>query len=474
VIFKSKNVCYFAGLLLRMMKRLHEEGSLEDRFMNVSLFMGTWNVGNTPPVVDNFEPWIPKNKYDLYVIGVQECQYDQRHPYTTCDEDWFTSLSNHIGDEYEVLEATSMWQIRSAVYVRKSLSKTISTLDKSREPTGIGSVMGNKGAVVICFNLFETSFCFVNSHLAAHQENIKDRNEDVQEVIDNIKLTDGSDKIKDISTQFEHVFWCGDLNYRIDLSRDEVIEKVNQKNLEALRLHDQLIEERQKGTVFSNFSEGQILFTPTYKFDNNKPHTEYSTSRNRVPAWCDRILWSSWDGSTGSIEQKEYNCSHEIITSDHSPVYSVFQVKVEKPWIPHHFPEGELSIVFYNLSGETLRACDMNGFSDPFLRIFAPFLLRREKTQVIKKNLNPIWEGEVIILIPLILSTEYLKYKSINIEARDQDLVGNDLIGRGTLALNGKLDGEEHGFEITIWKHGVFSGKIKGNIKLLFHHENDK
>jgi len=62
-------------------------------------------------------------------------------------------------------------------------------------------VIGNKGAVVVCFHLFETSICFVNSHLAAHQQNIKDRNEDVMEVIDNIKLTEGgTDKIKDIST----------------------------------------------------------------------------------------------------------------------------------------------------------------------------------------------------------------------------------------------------------------------------------
>jgi len=159
-------------------------------------------------------------------------------------------------------------------------------------------------------------------------------------------------------------------------------------SLELLRKHDQLIEEREKGTVFSNFKEGIINFTPTYKFDNCKPHTEYSKSKNRVPAWCDRILWSSWDGSTDSIVQKEYNCSHEVITSDHSPVFSVFQVSVEKPWIPHHFSEGELSLVFYNLSGETLRSCDMNGFSDPFVLLFAPFILKTEKTQVIKKELK--------------------------------------------------------------------------------------
>jgi len=241
------------------------------------------------------------------------------------------------------------------------------------------------------------------------------------------------------------------------------------KKLQVLRDHDQLITEQRNGNVFSNFSEHKIHFTPTYKFDNNQPHTYYSETKNRVPAWCDRILWSSWEGSSSLVEQQEYVACHEVITSDHSPIHGVFKVSIEKPWIPPLFTEGDMSIIFYNLTGHELRSCDLNGLSDPYLRLMAPYLLRGESTTVIEKNLNPIWEGETLVLIPLIPDSEFLRYKSINIEARDQDLVGSDLIGRGTVALSGKLDGKEHPFEIKIWKHGTYSGTIKGNMTVMFH-----
>lgn len=45
----------------------------------------------------------------------------------------------------------------------------------------------------------------------------------------------------------------------------------------------------QDQRIFVGYSEGPLLFRPTYKYDNNSD--EYDTSeKQRVPAWTDRIL----------------------------------------------------------------------------------------------------------------------------------------------------------------------------------------
>lgn len=44
--------------------------------------------------------------------------------------------------------------------------------------------MGNKGGVGISLRLAGSSLCFVCSHLAAHRENVKARNDNYFKVID--------------------------------------------------------------------------------------------------------------------------------------------------------------------------------------------------------------------------------------------------------------------------------------------------
>ena len=47
----------------------------------------------------------------------------------------------------------------------------------------------------------------------------------------------------------EYVFWCGDLNYRIDLPIDKVKEAITAQNWPLLQKHDQLLKAKYSGKV---------------------------------------------------------------------------------------------------------------------------------------------------------------------------------------------------------------------------------
>ena len=84
--------------------------------------------------------------------------------------------------------------------------------------------------------IYETSVCFVTSHLAAHQEKTRRRARDFDEILHGLRLSKGL-----LTHSFQHLFWCGDLNYRIDLDRGKVLELVKLEDWATLRQHDQLI-----------------------------------------------------------------------------------------------------------------------------------------------------------------------------------------------------------------------------------------
>ena len=119
---------------------------------------------------------------------------------------------------------------------------------------------------------------------------------------------------------FDCIVFGGDLNYRLDLSREEVqlcLEDVPEADgIFSLLDYDQLTNARASEAAFGGFAEGPIDFPPTFKYD--KTTDAYDTSKKRrVPAWTDRVLYKA---SPGAATLKSYRQVPDSRHSDHRAV----------------------------------------------------------------------------------------------------------------------------------------------------------
>ena len=98
--------------------------------------------------------------------------------------------------------------------------------------------MGNKGGVAISFTLYETSLCFVSSHLAARAERVLIRNRNFSDIVDGLQMGGSA---FDITNKFHHVFFAGDLNYRIDgIDREKLLTLIDKEQWDAMQNFEQV------------------------------------------------------------------------------------------------------------------------------------------------------------------------------------------------------------------------------------------
>ncbi len=244
------------------------------------------------------------------------------------------------------------------IFVKDSIFSYVKDVRSSSIGVGIMGMMGNKGGIAIRMSLFDSSVCFICSHLAAHRENVVGRNADFKNIIQRILfLSETSNKEDDEDddsnyelivvrprrgaaltqtldlTILDHevVFWMGDLNYRMDenISKEDVFQFIEAKDINSLKKYDQLNIERSAGRVFQGFEEAEINFFPTYKY---QPGTDVYETRAekklRAPAYCDRILWKT-NVNPSSVRCLSYRSSN-LLPSDHKPVSALFSVDLRE------------------------------------------------------------------------------------------------------------------------------------------------
>ncbi|KAJ7942789.1 putative Type I inositol polyphosphate 5-phosphatase [Quillaja saponaria] len=158
--------------------------------------------------------------------------------------------------DFQCIISKQMVGILISVWVRGHLRPFIRYPNVDCVGCGIMGCLGNKGSVSARFQLHETNFCFVCSHLASgdRKGDEKIRNSNVAEIFSRTSfpgqpLLDLPRKILD----HDQVIFLGDLNYRISSAEDLTRFMVKKKDWNALLKKDQLRMELINGDTLRNW-----------------------------------------------------------------------------------------------------------------------------------------------------------------------------------------------------------------------------
>ncbi|KAG9072363.1 inositol polyphosphate 5-phosphatase [Linnemannia hyalina] len=280
-----------------------------------------------------------KAPYHIIAINTQECEREIREAVLFPSKNtWEKHLQTSLGPDYVMIKTETMAALHIAVFIWKPIEDLVSgnifnlifvtflvgSVDSSTVATGIGGIVGNKGAVAISVYLGSTSLLIIQElHLneapkrqargwhfkgdmklrrhynyppvylpkpgiknnngkakASSTTNLLDPNRSPvakassssaislvhpQQLQAKGPQPPQQEPYPDVTDQFDYTFWAGDLNYRVDLSREKADECLQKGDLETMLAHDQLSIQKTAGAIFDGFMEAPIKFKPTYK-----------------------------------------------------------------------------------------------------------------------------------------------------------------------------------------------------------------
>lgn len=227
------------------------------------------------------------------------------------------ALDIQLTPVYSLLSCKCLVGCALFVYVKQELTGQVRNVQRDSVKLGFCGSAGNKGAVMLRFEVMNTSVCVINCHLKSGVEFNSARKNQLLDV-----LAKGFAKKNYPVAGHQINILCGDLNFRVLLNNRQVRELVHSGNFSEVVAAEQLTQ-LLKFNTFQDYTEAPVNFPPTYKFDRGT--NEYDTSnKRRVPAWCDRILFK------GDLQSTDYGTNLSFCQSDHKPVFASFSGKLKK------------------------------------------------------------------------------------------------------------------------------------------------
>ena len=204
------------------------------------------------------------------------------------------------------------------------------------------------------------------------------------------------------------------------------------------------------------------------------------------------------------MELTRYDAQHDVMTSDHSPIFASFNAELETPLsVPEFWKHlswhstseastpltdsktdrplqkpGQVQVIFSQLAAVGLEgAKDSAASVRPFVSFHAPFITKDQSTHSrVSSFVSPTWSDRVVLdCIDAVRSASQLLSRSVLLKVRDETVfgVGNDLMASGAISLREVAekapdaeDKREATFAIELSRLGLPAGKLRGLVQI--------
>ena len=338
-------------------------------YSQIKIHILTWNIASAEPSTHDIESlFVPQasclisnilEDVDMLVIGLQEAyptvQGAVQASVPFVGKDPLVELFSQVlcDKGFAKVCAYRLLGIVTMVFVKRPVLCYIHNVETCTTKTGVGGLLGNKGASTIRFGLCDLHLCFLNCHLVPHTENNARRLEELQGIFNEQTFSKVPYDLED----HDLLVLFGDLNFRLEgQEMEEVVEKVRQGKWQQLLQYDQLRLEQASGMDLPSkldiFMEMPISFPPSYKYIASSDRFDEGPKR-RAPAWCDRILWHTHQRRLPRVTDPDpkplllhhyYHVHMQPRISDHKAVCGGFAINID---LEKHIP-----LVVFNVMQE--------------------------------------------------------------------------------------------------------------------------